>query len=98
VQGGCAAQRKHAANGQQIGIPPLPTWSAYRNCLPAGASYTPPVGDAGMRGRLPRLRRVSSWAAAHEFHCFCFFSFFLFQIWFFFEIWTIFKFEQKIEI
>jgi hypothetical protein len=41
-----------------------------------GGSYTPPVSGAGARGRVPRPRRMSSWAAAHEIHCVCFFLFF----------------------
>jgi hypothetical protein len=37
-----------------------------------GGSYTPPVSGAGARGRVPRPRRRSSWAAAHKIHCVCF--------------------------
>jgi hypothetical protein len=34
-----------------------------------GGSYTPPVSGAGVRGRVPRPRRMSSWTVTHEIYC-----------------------------
>jgi hypothetical protein len=44
---------------------------------PKWGSYTPRVGGAGVRGRVPCPAGVSNWAAAHEFYCFSFFPFYL---------------------